>query len=271
MLKQLISLRFAFVYWIAGGLLLFVVLPLWVKQSSCPPKEPNIWTIEGQRNTTHNQGGSDEINNVLIAEQKKTDTKKNYLDNLYSPTWLCEETKFTDLLLAYFTYCLVIVGWFGIRSNELTIQNLERAFLAVGPTKIRLDWVRQPGKTVYVQGEPLETAVGLYIHNTGRTGATIKKVYGEFSKEAPSGDVPRYKDGTSFETDLSIAATTERDLSPIEFRDPSTDKQFFWGYIEYIDIFKNTRTARYCAAIFPSATGPGYYQIAGSAGWRDCD
>src|SRR5262245_23378725 len=54
----------------------------------------------------------------------------------YMPPWLCEESKFTDLMLAFFTYCLVIVGWFTIRNSERTIRNLERAFLSVGPTKI---------------------------------------------------------------------------------------------------------------------------------------
>jgi hypothetical protein len=68
---------------------------------------------------------------LLWAKQSLCPTYPSYM-----PTWLCEDTKFTDLLLAFFTYCLVIVGWFTIRSSERTVQNLERAFLAVGPTKI---------------------------------------------------------------------------------------------------------------------------------------
>ncbi len=34
------------------------------------------------------------------------------------PAWVCEDAKVTDFLVVYFTYCLVLVGWFTIRSSE---------------------------------------------------------------------------------------------------------------------------------------------------------
>src|SRR5262249_16198356 len=88
----------------------------------------------------------------------------------YMPAWLCEEMKFTDLLLAYFTYCLVIVGWFTIRNSERTVQNLERAFLAVGP---KIETLSNPGRPPFIR-------MTFLVHNTGRTGALITKAYGEF-------------------------------------------------------------------------------------------
>jgi hypothetical protein len=175
-------------------------------------------------------------------------------------SWLCDEARFTDLLLAYFTYCLVVVGWFGIKSNELTVQNLERAFLSVGPTRIEQLYRSSP-TTPFVR-------LTLYVHNTGRTGAIIKRVYGEFSRVPPDGRKPMYKNGNDMITDLSVAANEKDELSPVAFEDDFHGDQFFWGYLEYLDIFKIEHKSRFCAAIFPAS---GKYQIAGNEHWRECD
>jgi len=45
-------------------------------------------------------------------------------------------------------------------------------------------------------------------------------------------------------------------------------EQFFWGYVEYTDIFKIKRTARFCAFIVPDE---GKFQLARSDAWRDED
>ena len=261
------SLGRQFLFWIAICLLLIVVPLLWTKQSLCPPKEQNIWTIKGERDTTH----SGEINNVLIAEQQKFAKNKekansNFFNDYYPPIWLCEEIKFTDLLLAYFTYCLVIVGWFGIRNSELTVKNLERAFLSVSPTKITKLY-RPPDE----EGHTVPfIRLTLHVHNAGRTRAAIQKIYGEFSRNPPSGDVPIYRDGRAEPTDLAIAANQESDIFPIAFEDDFMGEQFFWGYLEYSDIFKIRHVARFCARIVPAdPPSLGKFQLAGSDGWRE--
>ena len=242
-----------FLSWIVLGLPLIVVLPLWTKQSWCPPKEPNIWTIKGERNSADEKDHADEINNVLIAEKQKppeneSKSERNYFNNLYPPIWLCEEIKFTDLLLAYFTYCLVIVGWFGIRSAERTVRNLERAFLSVGPAKITKLY-RGADDNGYTA--PF-IRLTLHVFNTGRTAAVIKNIYGEFSQAPPSGDKPVYTNGSNQITDLSIAANQSSDLTPIAFEDDFVGEQFFWGFIEYRDIFRIKHIPRFCAWIVPN-------------------
>jgi hypothetical protein len=204
------------------------------------------------------------VGGLLWAKQSLCSAQLNYV-----PAFLCEEeTKFTDLLLAFFTYCLVIVGWFTIRNSERTTQNLERAFLSVGPTKIEKHF-RQPDDKGYT---PPYVRMTLQVHNTGRTGAIITKVYGEFSETAPTGNEPIYEHGDSQNTDLSIAAGVSTDLEPFKFETDFMDNQFFWGYVEYLDIFKIRHTARFCAAIFPNdPSGIGKYQLAGSDAWRECD
>ena len=44
----------------------------------------------------------------------------------------CGEMRLTDLALVFFTYCLVVVGAFTLRSNQRTVQDLERAYLWPG-------------------------------------------------------------------------------------------------------------------------------------------
>ncbi len=49
---------------------------------------------------------------------------------------VCEvtkEVKATDLLLVFFTYALVIVGWFTMRSADQNTKNAERAYLVATP------------------------------------------------------------------------------------------------------------------------------------------
>ena len=48
--------------------------------------------------------------------------------------------------------------------------------------------------------------------------------------------------------------------------------QFFWGYMEYLDIFKIRHKARFCAEILPNdPSGVGKYTLAGDDAWRECD
>jgi len=227
------SLGRQFLLWIAIGFFVIVVGPLWTKQSCLNP--PPIGSLPS----------------VLS----------------HAPAFLCEEAKFTDLLLAYFTYCLVIVGWFTIRNSEKTVQNMERAFLSVGPTQIT---------TLYRSGPTTPfIRMTLLVHNTGRTGATVTKIYGEFSRTRPAGDKPIYQHGKAEITDFSVAAGVEIDLAPFFFENDFVGQQFFWGYVEYLDIFKIKHTSRICAAIFPASTAgtsPGKFQlIEGTDAWRESD
>jgi hypothetical protein len=75
------------------------------------------------------------------------------------------EYRVTDVLIVFFTYCLVIVGWFGIRSNQRTVRDLERAYLWPGFGLLVLD---REGALI---------GIHLGIRNTGRTAGIIKTVH----------------------------------------------------------------------------------------------
>jgi hypothetical protein len=139
---------------------------------------------------------------------------------------------------------------------SVTVRSLERAFLAVGPTQIKVT----PGPVVEVK---------LLVHNTGRTGAVITGICGEFSRTPPQGDTPYYSSEVKL-TDLSVAAGAETVLDPFPFEDEFVGDQFFWGYLTYRDIFRTVHRARFCVTIVPRVSGPGRYQLAGSERWREC-
>ena len=85
---------------------------------------------------------------------------------------LCNELKITDVALTFFTYCLVIVGWFQIRSNSTTIRELERAQLFCGPISPLLT--------------PDGTLMQFVVSNYGRTLGVIKEFHYEFSDNEPT-------------------------------------------------------------------------------------
>ncbi|RXH19513.1 hypothetical protein [Bradyrhizobium guangzhouense] len=161
--------------------------------------------------------------------------------------------------------------------TKVGIIDLERAYLAVGPTKITVDFVKSDvanARGFYMPTDPQELTAHLYVQNTGRTGATVKKIYGILTDSEPIGDTPFYPPQPQQPslTDLSVAATAQSVLDPFEFKSDLIGEQFFWGYIEYTDIFKNRRTSRFCAHLSPAERGKsGKYQIAGTDAWRECD
>jgi hypothetical protein len=111
------------------------------------------------------------------------------------------------------------------------------------------------------------------VHNTGRTSATITKAYGQFSHTFPAGNKPFYWNGTKHIMEFSVAAGLSFDLAPFFFETDSHDPQFFWGYLEYFDIFKVKHLSRVCAAVFPSdPPGPGKFQLVKDRdAWPECD
>lgn len=156
--------------------------------------------------------------------------------------------------------------------TKMGIIDLERAYLAVGPSFMQTRYKVPATRGFSVPTDPKEITVFLSVTNTGRTSATIRKIYGEFSRTPPRGDRATYINGSGIETDLALLAGASEVLKPFEFKDDFSGPQFFWGYVEYKDIFKIVRVARFCSYIVPDDyPGVGKMQLAGSEGWRECD
>jgi hypothetical protein len=162
-----------------------------------------------------------------------------------------------------------------IEVTKIGIFDLERAYLDAGPTEIVTSFVMDPppASGFYQQGDPMEVVIKIGMKNTGRTRAAITRAYGEFS-QMMLGEQPVYNPliGTSYVTDLSMAANDKSDF-PYSFTTRHIGDQFFFGFIEYKDIFKKTHTSRFCMRIMPALENgkSGKFQFAGNDRWRECD
>ena len=205
MLKQQRSLVVDFAVWIVAAALLILVLPVVAKASLCD-----------------------------------FPLNKGYLER----SGYCEQTKLTDLAVIFFTSCLVIVGWFSIRSGERNTKDLERAYIFGTP---------QIDATKFIGGN---TFIEIMLHNTGRTPGTIKSIYGEVSKTTEPFGVPVYRNGNKRDANGMLVPTLGNPIrAPVTFECPVTADFYFFGYIDYDDIFRPPHTSRFCAKIFLDRSG----------------
>ena len=159
--------------------------------------------------------------------------------------------------------------------TKMGIFDLERAYLDAGPNEIVTRFVTDPPpvRGFYKPGDPMEVVIKIGMKNSGRTRAAINRAYGEFF-QGNLGERPTYnfEAGITYVTDLSVAADEAGDF-PHDFRTRRIGEQFFFGFIEYKDIFKKIHTSRFCLMIIPSLENGkrGKMQFAGRDAWRECD
>jgi hypothetical protein len=151
---------------------------------------------------------------------------------------VCGEAKLTDVLVAFFTYCLVLLGWFGIRSNERTALDSARPYIFGTP---RIDMTKQ-GTNTFVE---------IMLQNYGRTPGTVKIIYGEVSPTVEPYGEPIYKNGSARSANGMLAPTLGQPIrAPVTFECPVTTDFYFFGYIDYEDLFGQAHTSRFCAKVF---------------------
>ena len=234
MLKKPRSLRVAFAAWLAGVFLIVFALPMFVKISECE-------ALRQERQSTNN------------ADQQKQ-TKHFYADYL-ARSGLCEEAKLTDIALVFFTFCLVIVGWFTIRSTERATRNAERPYIFANP---RLSSNRSPAGHYIVE---------ILLQNYGRTPGALKAIYGEDSPTVPSGKAI-YKKGNTRTVSGMLQPTSSGTAikAPASFECATANDFFLFGYVDYDDLSGVAHTSRYCAKIFVNG---GRIEAAGSEEFND--
>ncbi len=178
------------------------------------------------------------------------------------------EVKFTDLGILYLTYCLAVIGWFTIRSNKQTVRILERALVFTAPTSI--GGKKSNGSTPYGNLIWQTGAVRVLAVNQGRTPAVVTFVHGEFSDKEPMGEIPSYNLGEGdYACDFALSANSlpGNGVLPAEWIF-DWRQQFFFGFLEYRDVFDRKHTSRFCAKLLPEEKK---FDIAGSAAYREFD
>jgi hypothetical protein len=155
--------------------------------------------------------------------------------------------------------------------------DLERAFLDVGDVSIVTTFVSDPppAKGFFQHGvDPLEVVAKFRLKNTGRTRATITHAHGEFSHANTLGAEPVYSAlvGTTYRNDFTLSAGSAAEF-PYPFKTRSVTEQFFFGYVQYEDIFRRFHTTRFCLRVYPAQENekPWRWQLAGTEKWREGD
>src|SRR5579864_83543 len=235
---------------VLGVLLIFGAWPV-ARGTACFEKQDGVGVVRHNESFNAHQNKSDTgISTPTEGPDEHASHQTNHSDaaeNEYWPyTLLCGEMKLTDLALVFFTYCLVVVGWFTMKSNERTSQDIERShvFLAID---IKRRWITNlPG------GQNFE--VRFAFKNHGKTHAIVVKIEAEVRTVAKLPESIR-EQAIEMPPGLTIGAgeTTE------EFRviNHVTDADFamlpnggrvvlFVGTIQYRDIFGKLHSTGFC-------------------------
>lgn len=170
MLRRPLPLGLWFSISIAALLVAFVALGFYLSS------KPQKWKDASASQQYYSQN-SDKIS-VSVVGATRTALPKGKADHSakqkrgegegsYKPFW---ETRLTDLLIGFFTACLVVVGWFTIKSNEGSLRAMERPWLFIEKFSTSSFLDPQPG------GRP---RFHIWVQNPGRTPARILGLRGK--------------------------------------------------------------------------------------------
>lgn len=170
------------------------------------------------------------------TQASKPDSKKSKWEKeSWWGKFFCE-MKLTDIAIAFFTYCLVVVGAFQIKRTEYVMRESERAHVFAGPDD----------KIVTHNGTRI---VAITAINTGRSPAIMKAINASFYRTEP-GYWFKYPKSATIDFDLVIKGN---DVVPppsrptINTADPADT--FIAGYVAYTDIFQRFHTSRFCVRL----------------------
>ena len=175
------------------------------------------------------------VNQQQPAPQTDQTQSAEYRD--WRTKFVCEATA-TDYAIAFFTYCLVIVGIFGMWSAERLTRDSERAHLF-------------PDMAAGLAGGHVQVTVT--PRNCGRSAGIQREVFGDFSLKKPWGILP-FTGGSVIPTDQMVDSG-ERSIAHAGFSSRLIGPQFFFGYIGYMDLFHRRHKTYFCIRATPHANG----------------
>lgn len=189
-------IRRQFFYWIVSGVVI-VFYYYFGPYTVCQPEVQNSLVTESYQQSSEGQQHAKPVHHSVTL--KKVDPEKKNKNAEYSnteissPINVCSDTKFSDVALVFFTYCLVIVGWFAMRNTDETTKRERRAYVVAGPLygiankwDGNSDWIR----TNRALAEMFHGPYRLALMNFGQTaGFTTKVEWGICKREEFMDDV----------------------------------------------------------------------------------
>lgn len=266
--------------WVLAGLIFISGLGIWINRtcavnpSTLSKQFPKWVCIESQEQASkehRSATGPDKIPpdcsavlgyRVLPDYEPNTSARDDHIGNgridSIPEISVCK-TKIPDLWMIYLTYCLVVVGYFQIRRSEKTVRELERAHIVCGPVN---------GGALGLKIIDGKTRVYICVSNNGRTAAIVKECAVCFALEEPVG-TPNYTGAKIIKYDTGVGPNIAKIvLSNAAYFSEITVPHHCFGYLKYVDIFKETHTNRFCVKIDTAAQN---VETSGPEAWSDFD
>ena len=216
------AFRWLFLLWIVGGFIALVVIPMTIKTSSCPVDHLNGWTAQ--------TGSSNHTN------------------------FFCD-TKITDWTLVFFTYALVVVGWFTLRSNEQTAVDTERAYIFLSH--------KEPGIDNGFVALELQTV------NQGRMFGVLKEIKYKFIRELPKTPADAQWEWEVMDYDWTLPAGIRRDMG--YKKSDLTGRHYLAGCVTYQDAFTRQIHTSWTTIEFNPGTDGAGNKRGGGEPWNKWD
>jgi hypothetical protein len=229
-----------------------------VKDLACKSTQQGV---SAQQNSAGAQQHNNQPGATIESKNSSPENKNGAANQVHYYHWplslLCGEMKLTDLLLAFFTYTLAVIGWFGLRSTEQIAETLERAYVFHGYTPFQF------------RGD--QATFTLRMSNSGRMPAGIKKVSGKFLARS---NLPTRRDGADWVWEIIPYDYIVKPGGNADIRGflSLRGNHIFVTSIEYEDLF--TRRIHTCwMAIHISPSNPIGEQISRAGGdtWNEWD
>lgn len=256
---------------IGVGVFLLLLLSSGTRLLFC--KQPDdVWAANAYNYSNPSYYGRNESGFIIARKEGNPPKESDKSETPYS-TYLQEllcggEMKFTDLIIALFTYCLIIVAWHQTRISDETTKRSERAYIiGRGPyglpkPKSLLEKVT-PEIETWPEADHFREPRRMTIQNYGKTPGFITDVYwgwcdpNDFPKENgkdiavsviiarwisdqryfPLGNIEKVKDPSDTYPPTEGGWRTFRQ---IEFNRTEKIGKIFFGVIEYMDVFKES-------------------------------
>jgi hypothetical protein len=149
----------------------------------CEPNPPDAWTIEGNDYSKQPRNRAKGVQYSFAFKKESPHAKEAQAEaeNAYAKiisSVACGDVKLADSFLIFFTYCLVIVGWFTMRNTDETAKRTDRAYVVCGGVfGVRKNPELDTSDPEYrAVATDFQKPWLMMIHNVGRTPAYITKV-----------------------------------------------------------------------------------------------
>jgi hypothetical protein len=190
-----LSLRVQLIVWIVGGLIVFAAAFSVIAYMQLPFAQKEQWRYDNRDESVTRENRIIYVtsNATLIKNErsqpslKRNDGANSSYDSEQNP-W---QMKLSDALIAYFTYCLVIVGWVTMKSSEKTVRDIESPQIGLSWGEFKLMGPAQSPASLAIHGfGPAAADLGLV--NAGKTRAYLREYYIGLRESDVVGKIPSY-------------------------------------------------------------------------------